>query len=284
LKTILIVTVLIATCLYSCNDNKVSKEKVILKDTTVNSLVLLTAKNTMTVLLCQNWNNKADVDDGVLNSSSTDDLELPFRSYSFFKDGSVVINPRDKIQFGKWKLDEATKHINIVLEDGSQKDIQIKDINVNNLNLKAANPEASLFVADGKTQGILSDEPLYISNNKWRIKPSHSEADSAIKNRVIQCVAFYSKFFKDNADHGYSAISFYGFPTCFKWYDGGISIINKDKVGQKWINCFYNKDQAIKGQQLLEQVILKKYNWNKAEKKWTKQSADVLLQVIDSLK
>jgi len=50
------------------------------------------------------------------------------------------------------------------------------------------------------------------------------------------------------------------------------------------MGCFYNKDQAIQGQQLLENSISKKYNWNRSETKWVRQSADVLRQMADSLK
>jgi hypothetical protein len=233
--------------------------------------------------LCQNWESKEDVDDGILNNSSSD-LEIPFHGYSFFDDGVMVQNPRDNMKVGKWSLDEKTKHISIVFNDGSKKDGQLKAIGVKNLLLQLGKDPAVKYVADGKKHRDLSDDPFYPANNKWRIKPGRTETDSAIKKRVIECVVFYSKFFKDNADRKMPTISFYGLPTCFKWYSGGISVINKDKIGQKWIACFYNKDQAIQGQQLLENIISKKYNWNRSETKWVRQSADVLRQMADSLK
>ncbi len=284
MKTTLLIVFALATVFCGCNTNQKNKEVKSLPDDTVkNSLVNLTASNTLQQLLCQNWEDKEDVDDGVLNGSSGD-LEIPFHGYSFFEDGSVVQNPRDNMKVGKWSMDEKTKHISIVLEDGTKKDGQLNAIGVKNLILKTGKEKAVKYVADGKKHSNISDDPFYPANNKWRIKPGHFETDSAVKKRVIECVLFYNKFLQDKADRNAGAISFYGLPTCFKWYSGGISIINKDKLGQKWINCFYNKDQAIQGQQLLENVIEKKYNWNRSETKWVKQSADVLRQMVDSLK
>jgi hypothetical protein len=180
-------------------------------------------------------------------------------------------------------MDEKSKLISIVFADGTKKACQLKAIGVKNLILKSGKENAVKYVADGRKHKNISEDPFYPDNNKWRIKPSHAETDSAIKQRVIQCILFYNKFLQDNADRGMTAISFYGLPGCFKWYTGGITIISKDKVSQKWMDCFYNNDQAIKGQQLLENIISKKYKWNREQTNWVKQSADVLLQVADSL-
>ena len=179
---------------------------------------------------------------------------------------------------------ESTKNITILFNDKTRQEAHIQGLGVKDLLLKTGDKAATKYVADGKKTKLLNDDPFYPANNKWRLKPFKSENDAAIKQRIIECVLFYSKFFKNNADHGFSTISFYGIPTCFKWYNGGISITNKDKLAEKWIDCFYNKAQAIQGQQLLEKVITKKYNWNKAEPKWTKKSADVLLQMADALR
>lgn len=118
-----------------------------------------------------------------------------------------------------------------------------------------------------------ADAPFHGSNNQWRIKPAHAESDSLIKLRTEQCNLFYAKFLLDNVNRGKSFISFSGLPTCFKWYRGGVSVTNTNKQEPKWMNCYYNKEQALKAQAMLERVISKKYNWHKEEKKWARQSA-----------
>jgi hypothetical protein len=284
LKNFISAAFVLITVLFACNTNtKKQTVNTVTKDTTPATLVQLSASNTMAELLCQNWEDKEDVDDGILNGSSND-LEIPFHGYSFFEDGSVVQNPGDNFKTGKWSLDEKAKHISIVFNKGTRQDLQLNAIGVKSLLLKAGKDKAVKYISDGKRQIKLSDEPYHPQNNKWRIKPAKTESDTDIKNRVIDCVHFYHTFFKNNADHEFPSISFYGIPSCFKWYSGGISIVNKEKIGQKWIDCFYNKEQAVKGQQLLENIISKKYKWNRQEPRWVRQSADVLLQIADSLR
>lgn len=286
MKNILSLALLIAVLFCSCNnDGHKPAEKIIVADSISPSLSYLSTGNTIPQLLCQNWENKEDVDDGILNSgASNGDLEIPFRGFTFFDDGVMVQNPRDNMKTGKWTLDEKSKIIHMIFDNGSSTDFTVDAIGVKSLLLKAGKDKAVKYVADGKKHKIVSDDPFYPANNKWRIKPTHSETGSEIKSRVIQCVLFYNKFFQDNGDRNEKVISFYGIPSCFKWYQGGISVNNKDKLSKKWIDCFFNTDQAVQGQQLLENIISKKYKWNRQEPSWIKQSAGVLLQIADSLK
>lgn len=288
MKTILPLAFLFIGVFYGCNNKKTNTtddDKKSATDTTTDAMVHLSSANTLPQLLCQNWQNKEDTDDGILDNGSDDDgLQIPFRGYCFFEDGGIVQNPRDEIKLGKWTMDEKTKIINIVFDDGKKKTCVLKAIGVKNLLLQNGNEAPVKFIADGKKYENPVDDPFYPANNRWRIKPLRSESDSAIRLRVIQCVVFYHKFLQDHVNRQMTVISFYGIPSCFTWYKGGISIINKDKIGPKWIGCFYNKEQAIKGQQMLEDVISKKYKWDAAEKNWVKQSADVLLQIADTLR
>jgi hypothetical protein len=283
LKNILFVALVLVPIFYSCNNG--DPKKVVTNataDTPSGSLVYLTRADSWPALLSQNWEDKEDVDDGVLSNSG--DLEMPFRSYCFFEDGVMVQNPRGNMKAGKWTLDEKAKMLHLVFDDGLKKDIGLSGIGVNSLLLKSGKDKPVKYVADGMKRKVVSDHPFYPSNNQWRVKPAQKQTDEALKNRVIQCILFYNKFFQDNADRKATVISFYGIPSCFKWYKGGISITNKNKLNQKWVDCFYNKDQAIQGQQMLENIISKKYKWNLAEPSWIKQSAGVLLQIADSLK
>lgn len=287
MKNITLIVFVLVIIFCGCNNgNNKKASKVSAADSISSSLLNLSAGNSLPQLLCQNWENKEDVDDGILNyiSGSNADLEIPFHSYCFFEDGLMVQNPRDKMKTGRWILDEKTKLIHLVFDDGFKNNLGLNAIGVKSLLLKAGKEKPVKYVGDGKKHTTILDDPFYPENNKWRIKPNHLETHAELKSRIIQCVLFYNKFLQDNAARRATRISFYGVPTCFKWYKGGISITNKDKLGQKWIECFYNKEQAVQGQQMLEKIIEKKYKWNRDEPNWVRQSAEVLLQVADSLK
>ena len=271
----------------ACNENALQKEDKVQapeEDTSAPIFADLSKVTDIKKLLCQDWENKEDAEDAAA-SGGGGSMEMPYRGLSLFEDGSVTESPRDRMRFGKWKFDAEKKLVDVEFNDPTNKHFKIGAIGPKQLILlNLADKTKTEYKADGLSQLSSTNDPFHHTNNQWRIKPSHAESDSAIKFRVKQVLDFYAKFLKDNAARGGNIISFVGLPTCFKWYKGGISITNKNKLESSWINCFYNKEDAIKGQQMLEKIISKKYKWNKEEYNWVKQSADVLQQMKDTLR
>lgn len=244
----------------------------------------LSAVTDIRQLLCQTWEHKEDAEDAEATGGGGS-FEMPYRGLSFFSDGTVTENPRDKMRFGKWNFNEEKKLIEIEFGNRVKASYKIGAIGPKQMILlNMADKKKTIYRADASAQIVPANDPFHPSNNQWRIKPSQSEPDSLIKSRVKEAVMFYAKFLKDNGARQRNTISFVGLPTCFKWYQGGISITSKDKLEDKWINCFYNRDQAIKGQQMLDRIITKKFKWNKKESNWVKQSADVMRQIYDTLR
>lgn len=285
MKTFISTIFLLALVITSCNNAKQKSTTASLEVTTDASSKMtdLSTSADIKKLLCQNWENKEDAQDAAL-SGGGEGLEMPYRGFSFFEDGSLVENPRDKIRFGKWTLNEADKTVDIEFNKGGKAQYKIAAIGAKQMVLMGADKKKTEYQADAKVQPNIADDPFYASNNQWRVKPAKAETDSAIKVRTEQCVLFYAKFLADNAARGGNIISFAGLPSCFKWYRGGVSVTTKEKVEDKWLNCYYNKEQAYKAHALLEGIISKKYKWNKEENNWVKQSADVVYQMYDTLR
>lgn len=279
--------ILLLTGFISCSENASQKTGGVqapAEEVSAYRFTDLSAVTDIKKLLCQNWEHKEDAEDAAA-SGGGGSMEVPYRGMSFFADGSITENPRDNIRFGKWEYNDEKKLIDIVYDKGAKAHYKIGAIGPRQMILlNLADKSKTEYKSDAQAQMIPAEDPFYYTNNQWRIKPAHSETDSSIKLRVKQAVDFYAKFLNDNAGRGGNIISFVGLPTCFKWYSGGISITGQSKLEAKWINCFYNKDEAIKAQQMLEKIISKKYKWNKAETNWVKQSADVLWQMKDSLR
>jgi hypothetical protein len=237
----------------------------------------------LTTLLCQNWENKEDAEEAALSGGASD-FEMPYRGFSFFADNTVVQNPRDAIKFGKWALDEATKIITIAYDGGGSAKYKIGAVGAKDMVLiNLAEKKSVEYIADGKAQKSITNDPFYGSNNLWRKKPIKAETDGQVKARLLQCVDFYHKFLVDNVGREGKVVSFVGLPAIFKWYAGGISVTGKDKLDPKWIHCFNNASQAYKAHAMLEDVISKKYKWNKKEVNWVKQDAEVVKQIYDTL-
>lgn len=264
--------------------SKKNKETGNTENTAAASLNDVTGSRDIKVLLAQNWENKDDAQEAALSGGSGA-FEMPYRGFSFFADGTVVQNPRDNIRLGNWSIDNSAKKIiTISYNDGGKSQYIIEGIGAKELILSTTADKRKIeYKADSKVQKKMDDDPFYITNNKWRIKPRKPETDEAIKQRLQDCISFYTKFLYDNIARDAKVVSFVGFPTIFKWYNGGISVVPQNKVEQKWIDCFYNEAQAMKAQAMLEDIITKKYKWNKDETNWVKQDADVLQQIGDTL-
>jgi hypothetical protein len=235
-------------------------------------------------LLAQDWESKEDAQEAELSGGSTD-LEMPYKGVSFFPDLTMVVDPRDHIRFGKWSLENDNKEVSLSFTDGAKMSLIIRELNAKTLVLAdKATKKTIEFKADGKAQKQSIDDPFYGANNQWRIKPTKAETDEQVKKRVMDCVQFYYKLLTDKAARvNNSVATFVGLPEIFTFYDGMITVLGKDKLKSKWIDCFYNKEQAIKAQALLEDMISKKYKWDKKEPNWLKKDAAVLQQIYDNL-
>ena len=265
-------------------ENK-STEKEAGKTTTTASIPLtnISASKDVKTLLAQNWENKDDAQEAAL-SGGGGAFEMPYRGFCFFADGSVVQNPRDDIRFGKWTLDDAGTLVTITYANGTKAQYTIEKIAAKDLVLaNKADKKNVEYRADGKIAKNITDDPFYGANNQWRIKPAKPETDEEIKKRLQQALDFYSKFLDYNIATGAKSVTFSGIPSLFLWYKGGVAIGPKAKVEQEWVNCFYSREQALKAYDMIDNIIGKKYKWDKNETNWLKQDADGVRQIADTL-
>jgi hypothetical protein len=280
------VTVIILLSGCSANNSKKNTGQGEKNDSTVSAGVTdLSSTKSIYTLLCQDWDYKDDADE-LDSSNGVPDLDMPYRGFSFFPDSTVVKDPRQYILFGNWVYNDADKTIAIKYDNGKTEKYKIMKIGPKDLTLIKNDDKKDklVFIADGKQEQSYSDDPFYIANNQWRIKPGQPESDDAIKEKLRQCIRFYILYFNDNIKRHSTAISFYGLPSCFNWYAGGISVQSEEKLKGSWTNIFYNDNEAIKAHGIMENLITKNYNWDTTETNWVKQSAPVLQQMYDSLK
>jgi hypothetical protein len=278
---------LVMIFLYGCaNRNTTSNGKAGDEtDSAVINMNDLSATKSIYNLLCQDWDYKEDAE-SVDSSNGSEELDVPYRSLCFFADSTIVKNPRGDVQFGKWEFNDADKIISIKYGNGKTEKYKIMQVGAKDMTLikTGEDNKSIILIADAKQEKNYADDPFYYSNNIWRIKPKQPETDDAIKERLKKCIAFYITFFKDNLKRDENKISFYGLPSCFTWYQGGIYIKDEERLDANWVNSFYNHEQAMKAHKIMVDLITKKYDWDKEEKNWVKQSTPVLQQMLDSLK
>ncbi len=239
-------------------------------------------------LLCQGW----EMEDDVAALKGMDDnsrLEIPFRSFYFFADGTFLKNPRNAMEYGKWEYDDDKKMITMKYtgEDKSGIDLyKIAALAPDELSVvnKGINTSTILtFISSGKRFKNPEDDAYHISNNYWRIKPRKMETDAEILKRLKGNIHFFVLFYKNAIAKNAPTISFWGLPSCLKWYSGGIYLMDKEALNKYWINCFYNKEQAMKAYAKMDKLMELKYTWPKGETNWMKQNLAVLQQMYDKM-
>ena len=139
------------------------------------------------------------------------------------------------------------------------------------------------FVSAGKQYKEYKEDPFHVSNNSWRIAPTKSESELAIRERLKGFVRFHILFYRDNLAKDEKVISFYGFPTCLRWYAGGIYLTKQKNIASNWYQCFYNKKQALEAYAMMEKALAKKYTWEKSRVNWVIKNLGVLEQIYNQL-
>jgi hypothetical protein len=203
----------------------------------------------------------------------------------FMTDSTFLENPEFSMRYGKFVF--KGKEIDAQFDDGKKAVYIIQSIQGDTMKMRRTERDHTsiLFVKGNRVfWPDASLNPYNKINSQWRIKPSKSESEQELKERLKGCVQFYEYLFLGNAESDNKEINFMGLPTCFKWYQGGIFILSEKNLDKKWINCFYSEQQALKARQMMEDAVTtKKYDWDTTQTNWLKQTASVLKQIHDKM-
>ena len=259
-------------------------------DFAANGLENLNASHNMKDIICQAWDYKEDVADGA-DVDALSNIELVYRGYCLFSDGSMVKDQRGNMLAGRWSMNDKVKPIEIIfsLSNGKTETYRLAYLMPYEMKLAGTTGDKKVII-DLSSEAIrhtnLDDDPFYPDNNAWRFKPSKPESDEQIKQRLKSCIHFFILFYNQKIHAHSDAISFTGLPSCFKWYGGGIYLQKENELQSKWKNSFYNNDQAMKAYKLADKLLSQNYNWPKKESNWLKMNVAVLKQMkvkLDSL-
>ena len=264
-------------------DGYVFRETLIKGDTGMRTIPAF-KKTNIAEDLCQHW-ELAGMEGVSSIELVMDGKTRIFPDLSLFKDSGVVENARNRIRIGKWRIVPAKEDPELQLHFGNTqlKSYRIRRITSTTLQLATKGKKDWLFLklsSDGKVHVNPLNDPFHPSNNRWRIKPTKPETDSAIHARVSQCIWFYMLYFRDCIKREKRTINFIGLPAIFNWYSGGIGLPEKNKIDESWIACFYNKKQALQGYELLHKLIVQyEYDWPAGTPGWVHQTFAVLEQM-----
>ncbi len=261
------------------------EEPIVEKQVSSSSLLVdLSREKNIQRLLCQGWVMEDDQD--ILRDNNEAEGMFPYRCFYFFDDYTFTRNVRNYLEHGRWTYNDDRKTFYLKTANGSTDEYKIAAIGPDDMIVinSGINSITQLkFSGTAKKYSNKKEDPYYVDNNRWRIRPRSLETDEQIKKRLKDCLHFYILFYKDNLVRRDDIISFYGFPTCLKWYGGGIFMVKEAELADNWFACFYNKEQAMKAYHMMEEIIVKKYKWDKPSVSWVKRNLGVLEQMYEQL-
>lgn len=241
------------------------------------------AKDTFN-LLCQYWELEDADNPGMKDIEFKGNGIRYLPGMNFSVDSTFLENPKGSMTYGNFSLNH--NKIDAKFDDGRKAVYTILKLNDSALVLrrKGKEKDAKLYYNASSTFWPNPAENAFSKKNyNWVNKPKKEESPEEIKNRAKKCVQFFAYYFKGFATGKAKKITFNELPSCFLWYEGGIYIQTEDKLDKKWIDCFYSGDQAFQARQLLEDALMKKYDWDTTQSNWVKQTALVLQQIHDKM-
>ena len=273
----------------NANEPYILKETVATGDTGMARFSGIKTVNELSVL-CQHWEMAST--EGATSTELMEDEKdgsvMP--GLDLFSDSSFAENPRGRFSTGTWRIERNDKVLRLILTTAGKpaRSWQINELNSRSLRLVGTGDAGkSLYLnlsADGLTHRNKLNDPFHPANNQWRIKPVKPESDSAIAVRAKQCVKFYVLFYRDNILRQKEKINFAGLPKIFEWYSRGIGMPDWEDIYESWVNCFYNKEQARKGYDVLRQLIVNyEFTWPKGAPDWRMETESVLEQMYHKM-
>jgi hypothetical protein len=260
-------------------------KETIVRGTDTGMLVLGSFKRkNIADVLCQRWQLENWEDLTAENIPEFEVRKSIVRDIALFKDSSVVLNPAGKTMFGRWQVDvrDGVKFLTISLSDKSQRIYAIVELLSHLLVLRDPKRD-DLFLnysAPAVQHVNMYNDPFHPVNNQWRIKPSVKESDSAIYARIKNCLLFFAMYFRDHIKRKAETIAFEELPEIFTWYNKGIGLPDRQNLSASWIECFYDKEQALKGYSILRRLIVDyEYEWPSRAPGWTYETQSVLEQM-----
>ena len=197
---------LISVFCFSCGSSsdgdsvKVKEDRIVdvKKETAYGKLVYLDTAENIYNILCQDWVLEDDAE-GLEGMTEGSKFEIPYRSFYFSTKGSFVKNPRNTFDYGNWDYDDAAKTISITNSiDKTRDQYKIAKVGAEELvlvNTGVGSSSQLKFIGSGKRFENAADEPYFLENNRWRIKPKQRETDSAIHQRLKENIKFFLLFY-----------------------------------------------------------------------------------------
>lgn len=260
-------------------------------------LIVTACQPTVNESICQAWKfNGFEISDELqeaLNTSANEGTRKAFRDFlkddsqetnwHFYPDGDVAVLFKGQYSLKRWKIDEGKQMLSLQSGDTLEyytitregENLKLVETNSNNI----LNGHVSATLMPNKEYEDGSIDLLAPTRNTWRVKPANPETFVKIKKRLTDQLTYMVDYFEmtNKKKQGYFNTGHLNAP--FRFYSGGIGLLNQDQLPQAWWNQFNNKGDALEAYTLLELAFRSGLIFPNSEKTYTDAYGRFLKQV-----
>lgn len=184
-----------------------------------------------------------------------------------FNVAAATINLKKKKAQQKWT------DVKIIKEDNSWKLTAIED-NIANIEL----------IASASLAANIEEEPFHPINNKWRIKATKHEDETALKGRLLNFVSHYKYLFKASIDNPKRSFTNSKSDGIILIYKGAIGFIDEKKIPTEWTYAFYDEYQAKDAYDQFKKYMNNKAIKREPVKNWKPVNFQILTELEAKIK
>jgi hypothetical protein len=168
---------------------------------------------------------------------------------SFFPDGSYTLIKGDgSYKTGKWNANAANTKIDLQNTKSVSENCTIKlELNAMDkqvLNITTPNNVVSKYTKEAEPLATFKNDPFYVSNNDWRVKPNVSENKKELTRRFCNYCKHVALILKAAKERKQDIVYFDFSQGPIQIYKSAIGVYPYNIVRKRWKNSFYNEAEA----------------------------------------
>lgn len=204
-------------------------------------------------------------------------------SWSFFADGKFTEVAGQVYRLGNWSKSADGKEISIAIGNTTPEKFSVKYLDSDSMAIEVPHKNGTKiygFKSDGANYEQPEQNPFHPKNNVWRNPPEASETDEQLRARLKNHLHHLTLILEGAISHDLKVVSFRASPSPLNQFNGGVGILKDSDLPEAWINCFFNRADALKASRLLEKAMSTSENVKLDPKDfWVKKNLAVLKSV-----
>jgi hypothetical protein len=186
------------------------------------------------------------------SSGNRDTSLTPANFINLEKDGSYT---RDfgHYDYGRWTIKE--NKLTLINYKNEETVFTVNSLSRNEMQLTVDGIRADNFANQPDFFKSESDNPFSKQNNEWRIPALKKESDTEIKNRLLNHLLFWEKYFTWAFKNNIETIDVRSTPTLIKIYGNGFGLKPLYDLPKEWRSFFYDEEDLKKATDMIEYIF-----------------------------